>query len=426
MKNKNILIIGSGGREHALAWKIKQSPEVDKIFCMLGNGGTEEIAENVKIAPNDFGNIIQFVRENDINLTIVGPEDPLVNGIVDAFESENLPIFGPNKNVAQLEGSKIFAKDFMKRHHIPTADFAKFDEEIEVRNYILTTQYPLVVKLDGLAAGKGVMICPDYHTAEKALDTIFVEQKFGENPAVVIEDFLIGEEISIIALVSGTDYKLFTPSQDHKARFEGDTGQNTGGMGAYAPAPLATPNLINEIEKIVILPTLDGLKKDGESYLGFLYFGLMMTVDGPKILEYNCRLGDPETQVILPQLESDLLDAIEFALGGNLANCDWKLADDYAVGIVAASDGYPESYEKGKEISGLGLVKNATVFQAGTKMENGKLQTSGGRVLLVTAQDKSLKNAQKTAYRELEKISFDGMIFRKDIAEKGIRRLENE
>ncbi|MBL7052628.1 MAG: phosphoribosylamine--glycine ligase, partial [Candidatus Marinimicrobia bacterium] len=235
-----------------------------------------------------------------------------------------------------------------------------------------------------------------------------------------------GEEISIIALVSGTDYKLFTPSQDHKARFEGDTGPNTGGMGAYAPAPLATPNLINEIERIVILPTLDGLKKDGESYLGFLYFGLMMTVDGPKILEYNCRLGDPETQVILPQLESDLLDAIEFALSGNLANCDWKLADDYAVGIVAASDGYPESYEKGKEISGLDSVKNATVFQAGTKMENGKLQTSGGRVLLVTAQDKSLKNAQKTAYRELEKISFDGMIFRKDIAEKGIRRLENE
>ena len=423
---QNILIIGSGGREHAMAWKIKQSENVDKIFCIPGNGGTANIAKNVEMPINDFSQSIEFVRKNDVDLTIVGPEGPLVDGIVDVFESESLAIFGPNKSCAKLEGSKIFAKDFMKRHHIPTACFERFDNEKDARNYLKTATFPLVVKLDGLAAGKGVIICSDFQSANDALDTIFKNQKFGKNPAVVMEEFLVGEEISIIALVGGDDYQLFAPSQDHKARFEGDAGPNTGGMGAYAPAPLGTPETIAEIEKTVILPTLDGLRKDGESYTGFLYFGLMLTENGPKILEYNCRLGDPETQVILPQLESDLLGAIESALSCDLANFDWKLADGFSVGIVAASNGYPDSYEKGKIISGLNSVENATVFHAGTKNENGKLQTSGGRVLLVAAQHNSLKTAQKMAYGELEKIEFDGKVFRKDIAEKGIKRLENE
>jgi len=424
MKNKNILIIGSGGREHAICWKIKQSDCVRKVFCIPGNGGTTEIAENIEIPIQDFNRIIEFVQKNDIDLTIVGPEDPLVNGIVDAFESKKLPIFGPRKNTAKLEGSKIFAKNFMKRHQIPTADFEQCDDEKTARQYIQSAKFPLVIKLDGLAAGKGVAICSDCQMADDILDKIFVQKQFGQNPAVVFEEFLVGEEISIIALVSNLEYKLFTPSQDHKARFEGDTGPNTGGMGAYAPAPLATTTLIEEIKKTIILPTLNGLNSDGDSYFGFLYFGLMITKDGPKILEYNCRLGDPETQVILPQLESDMLIAIESALHGNFANCEWKLADGYTVGIVAASEGYPESYEKRKEISGLELVNNATIFHAGTIAKNGDLQTSGGRVLLVSAHDSSLKMAQKKAYQELDKISFDGMVFRKDIAEKGIKRIE--
>lgn len=424
-----VLIVGSGGREHALAWKIAQNPEVTQIFIAPGNAGTAGVGENVAIAADDLENLKALVKEKSIDLTLVGPEQPLVAGIVDAFQIENLSIFGPRQNAAQLEGSKAFAKDFMQRHNIPSGAYKTFSEYEPAAEYVRSMEPPLVVKASGLAAGKGVIICQSREAAEQALHDIMQDRRFGvAGNQVVVEEFLQGEELSVIALTDGTHYRLLASSQDHKPAFDGDTGPNTGGMGAYAPAPVATPELLQQVATTIIEPTLSGMKTEGKPYVGFLYFGLMITKDGPRVLEYNCRLGDPEAQVILPLLKSDLLDVIQSAMNMRLDATPVELVPGYATCVVAASGGYPGSYQKGKAISGLETVnpEYCQVFHAGTVALKGQIQTSGGRVLGVTCNGSTLQESIERAYAELGKIQFDEMHFRTDIAQKGLRRLGEE
>lgn len=421
----NILIIGSGGREHALAWKVSQSPRADRIFIAPGNAGTalEDSITNVDIQAEDINALAKFAKDNQIGLTIVGPEVPLVAGIVDHFNEQGLRIFGPNKNAAQLEGSKSFCKDFLARHNIPTAAYGTFTDLQKACDYIDHCSIPVVVKADGLAAGKGVVIAETKEQALSAVNDMLAANRFGDaGSKVVIEEFLEGIELSFICMVDGKNCLPMATSQDHKARDEGDTGPNTGGMGAYSPAIAETPELNAEVMRSVIEPTIKGMEADGNRFSGFLYAGLMISPEGvAKVLEYNVRFGDPETQPIMMRLKSDLVDLCDAAIDGRLDKVTAEWTDESAVGVVLAAGGYPESYAKGEVIRGLEVTAdNTKVFHAGTSSRDGNVVTSGGRVLCVTATGATVKEAQQKAYASVDKIDFNDMYCRRDIAYRAI------
>lgn len=413
-----IAIIGSGGREHAMAWKIEQSESAEKVYVLPGNGGTKN---NVEINSSDFPAIKEFCRKEEIDLIVVGPEVPLAEGIVDYFKESGIKIFGPDKIGAQLEGSKIWSKEFMKKNGAATADFWLTDDKDEIREIAEEKDGQLVVKYDGLAAGKGVFVCSTVHEVLEA--ATIIKDRYGADAPILIEDKLQGQEVSIIGICDGKNICMLQPSQDHKAVFDGDTGPNTGGMGAYCPVPFCGEELLAQINKDVVEPTLTGLQAENIDYKGVIYFGLMITDDGPKVLEYNVRFGDPETEVILPALKTDLLQVILASLNGTLGDIDLEFNPGYFVDVVLASGGYPDSYEKGIEVSGLeNISRNVNVFHAGTKLDGDKLLTSGGRVLNVVARGESLREAIDLVYQDCAKINFNKMYYRKDIAMKGLRR----
>ncbi len=424
-----ILVVGGGGREHALCWALNNSNKVTKIYCAPGNAGISEIAECVNIGAEDIENLCKFAKENSIDLTVVGPEAPLVKGIVDIFNENGLKIFGADKKGAQLEGSKVFAKEFFKKYNIPSADFKIFDNADEALKYAEAIEYPKVFKADGLAAGKGVIVAKTKDEGIEAIKKIMIDKKFGDaGNRMVIEDFLEGEEASFIAVLDGKTFIPFDSSQDHKPVFDNDEGPNTGGMGAYSPAPVVNETVFNKIIEKVLIPTINGLKNEGIEYKGVLYAGLMIKDNEPYVLEYNCRFGDPETQPLLVRLDYDFCEIIENAIDGNLEeikdNVKWK--DEAAVCVVMASGGYPESYKKGYEIKGLDEVKNmenVVVFHAGTKKEGNKIVTSGGRVLGVTALGKTIPEAIENAYKAVSKISWTDVHYRKDIGKKALKYL---
>jgi len=427
----NILIIGAGGREHALAWKAAQSPAVEKVYVAPGNAGTatEPMMENVAIDVMAFDDLVTFAQINNVELTIIGPEAPLVAGIVDAFEAAGLRCFGPSRGASQLEGSKSFTKDFLARHHIPTAAYGTFTEIEPALAYLQQQGAPIVIKADGLAAGKGVIVAEDLATAEAAVRDMLSGNAFGEaGHRVVIEECLQGEEASFIVIADGEHALPMATSQDHKRIGEGDTGPNTGGMGAYSPAPVVTEAVYQRIMQEVILPTIKGMASEGNSYTGFLYAGLMISADGtPKVIEYNCRFGDPETQPIMLRLQSDLVQLCSAALDKKLNNCttEWNMRP--AVGVVMAAGGYPGDYEKGKVISGLGEgeSESAKVFHAGTALKNGEVVTSGGRVLCATALGDTVTDAQVNAYALADKIHWENAYLRRDIAYRAVKRESN-
>ena len=418
----NVLIVGSGGREHAFTWKASQSDLVKKIFVAPGNAGTslEPKAENIDIRASDIDALVSFSEKESIDLVIVGPEDPLVKGITDAFKKVGINCFGPESVGAQLEGSKDFAKAFMKRHNIPTASYESFTDANEAKKYIKENELPQVIKADGLAAGKGVVILEDYETAFKTIDEFISETKYGDaSRKIIIEDFLKGQELSYIVMVNGTEYLPLATSQDHKTIGDGDIGLNTGGMGAYSPVPFVNDELDFKIKKEVIDPTVRGLADNGIAFRGFLYAGLMIDSNlNPKVLEYNCRFGDPETQPIMLRLKSDLIDMIQTCFSGDIGNYEIEWDKKSAMGIVMSSKGYPESYETGKEISGLdGLAgkNDIKVFHSGTTLESENVLTNGGRVLCVTALGDDLNQSNLNAYSALKEIDWDGKYYRKDI-----------
>lgn len=425
-----VLILGSGGREHALAWKISQSPDVKKVYCAPGNAGTAKVAENLEFGPGDFGTIADFVKVKNIGLTVVGPEAPLVDGITDYFERFNLPIVGPKQTAAQVEGSKVFAKKFMKKHAIPTANFVATDDPDDAKRLCEEYFYKgVVVKADGLAAGKGVIVCSKLEEAIEAVNSIMVDKIFGDvGNRVVIEQRLFGEEASFIALTDGKYVLPLASSQDHKPAFDNDQGPNTGGMGAYSPAPIIE-GLEKEIIDKVMTPVINGMRAEGHPYKGVLYAGLMVIDNKPYVLEFNCRMGDPETQPMVVRLKSDIMPYFKAVVNGNLEEVVGKKPVEWdnraAVCVVMASKGYPDNYEKGKEISGLRgelqRMPEVVVFHAGTKQENGKIVTSGGRVLGVTALGGTIKDAQARAYEAVKKISWDGVHYRTDIGSKALR-----
>jgi len=417
-----ILVIGGGGREHALCWKLRQSPRVRELYCAPGNAGTELLGRNVALTGPE--ELARFAEDEGIGLTVVGPDDALAGGIVDVFESRGLRIFGPSKAGARFESSKGFAKRFMERHGIPTARFGEFTESAEAHRYCQEMNYPVVIKADGLALGKGVIIAANADEAAKAIYRIMERRQFGEaGSRVVIEEFLSGEECSIHALVDGHSYAMFPGAQDHKRALDGDQGPNTGGMGAYTPAPVLTPELERQVREQVLEPFVRGLEADGLSFKGLIYPGLMVTPGGLKVLEFNCRFGDPETQAFLPRLKTDLIDAMEAVIEGRLAGCPLEWRDEAAVCVVMASGGYPGDYAKGKEIRGIEAAEaGATVFHAGTKRVDGRLVTSGGRVLGVTALGADVRTARENAYAAVEKIVFEGAHYRRDIAAKALTR----
>ena len=421
-----ILLIGSGGREHALAWKMARSPRVQKVFVAPGNGGTanqkHEGIENLPIS--DLQELADFAKREQIALTVVGPEAPLAAGIVDVFRNQGLRIFGPTQLAAQLESSKDFSKAFMKRHGIPTADYQTFSNASEAHNYIDQKGAPIVIKADGLAAGKGVVVAMSLPEAHMAVDMMLSDNKLGNAGArVVIEEFLIGEEASFIVLVDGKNVVPLATSQDHKRLHDGDQGPNTGGMGAYSPAPVVTPEIHARAMREVIMPTVLGMKADGIPYTGFLYAGLMISPDGRiKTLEFNCRMGDPETQPIMARLESDLVDALDKAIDGKLDEVELKWDRRIALGVVLAAHQYPDTPRSGDRISGIPAPTNdQIVFHAGTKLHDGNLLTSGGRVLCVVGLADTVKAAQQEAYSAVEQIHFDGMQYRKDIGFRAIK-----
>ncbi len=423
----NILIVGSGGREHALAWKASQSPKVSKVFVAPGNPGTalEPGIDNVAIAVDNIPALLQFAQEHDIGLTIIGPEVPLVLGIVDQFQAAGLKCFGPTAKAAQLEGSKTFCKDFMSRHHIPTAAYQSFTDQTDAIAYIKQHGAPIVVKADGLAAGKGVIVAQTEQEAITAVEDMLAGNAFGEaGHRVVVEEFLAGEEASFIVIADGKHALAMATSQDHKARDNGDKGPNTGGMGAYSPAPVVTPEIHERVMRDAIMPTLNGMAADGLPYTGFLYAGLMIAPDGTiKVLEYNCRFGDPETQPIMMRLKSDLVALCEAALAGELdkTTSDWD--DRAALGVVLAAGGYPDAYQKGAVLSGLPTAgaDDCKVFHAGTAQVGDDIVTAGGRVLCACALGADIKEAQHKAYQLAEKISWDGIYYRTDIGFKAIK-----
>src|SRR3989337_1953017 len=421
----NILVVGSGGREHAIVWKIAKSRRVKKIYCAPGNPGIAQLAECVDIKADDISGLRDLAIREKIDLTIVGPEVPLTLGIVDSFEDKGLKVFGPLKKAAEIEGSKIFAKNLMQKYGIPTGGYKVFNDSREAKEYIKEHSYPLVVKADGLAAGKGVIICKTKEDALDAIKLIMEKKVFGRaGDRVIIEEFLKGEEASFLAITDGKTVIPLPPCQDHKAIFDGDKGPNTGGMGAYSPTPIITAKLKEEIIDSIMMPTVKAMEKEGRPYKGVLYAGLMITEDGPKVLEYNCRFGDPETQPIIMRLRNDLVDVLSAAVEGRLSkiklNCDNKVA----LCVVMASKGYPGTYEKGKEIKGIeeaSKIKDVVVFHAGTAVNGGKLVTAGGRVLGVTAMGVGIKRAINKAYEAVAKIRLEGVHYRKAIGEKAIK-----
>ncbi|HEY3898790.1 MAG TPA: phosphoribosylamine--glycine ligase [Chthoniobacter sp.] len=422
-----ILVLGSGGREHALLWKLQQSPRVRALYCAPGNAGTAQLATNVPIGPGRTGDeqqqLVEFAQREGIDLTVVGPDDALAAGVVDLFQKHGLRIFGPTQNAARLESSKIFAKEFMQRHGIPTAKSGSFSESSEAQRFCQRARHPLVVKADGLALGKGVIIARNSWESGLAIHEIMDLRKFGDaGRSVLIEEFLEGEECSIHALVDGHDYLLFPAAQDHKRALDGDEGLNTGGMGTFSPpAKLLTPAMEERVRREVLDPFIAGLKRDGLDFRGMLFPGLMVTTDGPKVLEFNCRFGDPETQVLLTRLDSDLLDLLEATIDGRLKSVDARWKTDAAVCVVLASGGYPGSYANGKAITGLEKIpEGVTVFHAGTRQENRQIVTAGGRVLGVTALAGDLSTARQRAYEAVAGIDFEGRHFRRDIAVKGL------
>lgn len=417
----NILVIGSGGREHALAWKIAQSPRLKLLYTAPGNPGTKNLGENVDINPHDVPALLEFAVKKKIDLTVVGPELPLTLGITDEFEKKGLKIFGPRKNAAELEGSKVFAKEFMKRHKIPTGRFAVADSPEKARTVIDSGEFgfPVVVKADGLAAGKGVLICKDKPEAYDAVNTIMVEKKFKTaGKRIVVEEFLKGEEVSFIVVTDGVQILPFVTTMDHKALLEGDKGPNTGGMGAISPSPFIDKNLFSVVMKEIVFSTITRMLEEGRKYKGVLYVGLMLTEEGPKVLEYNCRFGDPETQPQMLRLKSDIVDIFLAALEGSLVEDHIQWSRKASGCVVLTSGGYPEKYEKGKKISGLEKFAESSdifVFHAGTKFENNTYFTNGGRVLNVCASENTLAETMGKIYNAANKIDFEDMYYRKDI-----------
>jgi phosphoribosylamine--glycine ligase len=418
-----ILVLGSGGREHALIWKLRQSPRVQALFCAPGNAGTAQLGANVPIKITEQQKLVDFAKREGIDLTVVGPDDALAAGIVDLFQKNGLRIFGPTQSAARLESSKVFAKEFMQRHGIPTARSGSFSDSGEAHRFSQKAQHPLVVKADGLALGKGVIIARSAWESALAIHEIMDARKFGDaGNQVLIEEFLEGEECSIHALVDGAGYLLFPGAQDHKRALDGDQGLNTGGMGTFSPpSKLLTPELEERVRREVLDPFIAGLHRDGIDFRGMLFPGLMITADGPKVLEFNCRFGDPETQVLLARLESDLVELLEATIDGRLAQTQAKWSPQSAVCVVMASAGYPGSYASGKAITGLDSTpEGVTVFHAGTQQGDGRIFTSGGRVLGITALASDLAAARRCAYAAVEGIQFEGRQFRRDIAVKGL------
>lgn len=414
-----ILIVGSGGREHAIAWKCAQSRRVDKIFCAPGNAGIGQIAECVPITAMEFDKLAAFAKEQKIDLTIIGMDDPLVGGIVDAFEAEGLRVFGPRKNAAILEGSKAFSKDLMKKYNIPTAGYETFNSPEAALEYLKTAEYPTVLKADGLALGKGVLICNTREEAEAGVKTLMLDKQFGSaGDRIVIEEFMTGREVSVLSFVDGHTIKIMTSAQDHKRAKDGDKGLNTGGMGTFSPSPFYTAEVDEFCKKYIYQATVDAMKAEGREFKGIIFFGLMLTPKGPRVLEYNARFGDPETQVVLPRMKNDIIDVFEACIDGTLDKIDLEFEDNAAVCVVLASDGYPEKYEKGKLITGLEAFDNNPgyyCFHAGTKRTDDGFVTNGGRVLGITATGSDLKTARANAYKATEWVSFENKYMRHDI-----------
>lgn len=416
----NVLMIGSGGREHALIKAILKSPRLEKLYCAPGNGGISRDAQCVDIPVMDKEKMVAFAKENSIDLAFVAPDDPLAAGMVDAFEEAGIRAFGPNAAAAVIEASKVFSKNLMKKYGIPTAEYEVFDNSVDAIAYVKGNNIaPVVVKADGLALGKGVIIAQTVEDAEKAIKSIMEDKKFGESGnKVVIEEFLTGPEVSVLSFTDGKTVKPMVSSKDHKRALDGDKGLNTGGMGTISPNPYYTDELADECMETIFKPTIEAMQKEGRPFKGCLYFGLMMTPKGPKVIEYNARFGDPEAQVVLPRLKTDILDIIDAVIDEKLDEIDIEWSDDCSACVVMASGGYPESYKKGIEMFGMddnGQVEGATVYHAGTKYSDGKFYTNGGRVLGVTATGKTLDEALEKAYAAVEKISFDGAHYRHDI-----------
>ena len=416
-----VLIVGSGGREHAIAWKVAQSKKVDKIYCAPGNAGISEVAECVPIGAMEFDKLVAFAKEKEIDLTVIGMDDPLVGGIVDVFEKEGLRVFGPRKNAAILEGSKAFSKDLMKKYHIPTAAYETFTDPEKALEYLETAKMPIVLKADGLALGKGVLICQTLEEAKEGVKTLMMDKKFGSaGDEIVIAELMTGREVSVLSFVDGNIVKIMSSAQDHKRAKDGDQGLNTGGMGNFSPSPFYTKEVDEFCKKYIYQPTVDAMKAEGRPFKGVIFFGLMLTPEGPKVLEYNARFGDPEAQVVLPRLENDIVDVFEACIDGTLDKVDLKFDNDRAtVCVILASDGYPVEYKKGFPIEGLEKFKGKDdyyVFHSGTKFnDKGQIVTNGGRVLGVTATGKDLKEARKKAYEATEWVSFENKYMRHDI-----------
>lgn len=415
-----VLIIGSGGREHAIAWKVAQNPQVEKIYCAPGNGGIGQVAECVPIGAMEFDKLAAFAKEREIDLTIVGMDDPLVGGVVDVFEKEGLRVFGPRKNAAILEGSKAFSKDLMKKYNIPTAAYENFDNPEEAIAYLKEkAEFPIVLKADGLALGKGVLICNTLEEAEEGVKTIMLDKKFGSaGNTLVIEEFMTGREVSVLSFVDGKTIKTMTSAQDHKRAKDGDQGLNTGGMGTFSPSPFYTKEIDEFCQKNIYQPTVDAMAAEGREFKGIIFFGLMLTEKGPKVLEYNARFGDPEAQVVIPRMKNDMVEVCQACIDGTLDQIELEFEDNAAVCVVLASDGYPVSYEKGFPIEGLESFEGKEgyyVFHAGTALKDGKIVTNGGRVLGVTAKGADLKEARKNAYEATEWIQFENKYMRHDI-----------
>ncbi len=415
-----VLIVGSGGREHAIAASVAKSPKVDKIYCAPGNAGIGQLAECIDIKAMEFEKLVSFAKENKIDLTIVGMDDPLVGGIVDAFEAEGLRIFGPRKNAAILEGSKAFSKDLMKKYNIPTAAYENFDDADKALEYLETANFPIVLKADGLALGKGVLICNTLDEARAGVKEIMLDKHFGEaGNRMVIEEFMTGREVSVLSFVDGKTIKTMTSAQDHKRAGDGDTGLNTGGMGTFSPSPFYTEEVDKFCREHIYQATVDAMAAEGRMFKGVIFFGLMLTEKGPRVLEYNARFGDPEAQVVLPRMKNDIIDVVEACIDTRLDEIDLQFEDNAAVCVVLASDGYPVKYEKGFEIRGLESFEGKDgyyCFHAGTRLDaNGKFVTNGGRVLGVTAKGADLKEARKNAYEATKWVDFDNKYMRNDI-----------
>lgn len=414
-----VLIVGSGGREHAIAWSVAKSDKVDKIYCAPGNAGIAEYAECVAIGAMEFDKLVAFAKENEVDLTIIGMDDPLVGGIVDAFEKEGLRVFGPRKNAAILEGSKAFSKDLMKKYNIPTAAYENFDDAKAALAYLETAKFPIVLKADGLALGKGVLICNTLEEAKEGVRSIMLDKQFGAaGNRMVIEEFMTGREVSVLSFVDGKTIKTMTSAQDHKRAKDGDQGLNTGGMGTFSPSPFYTEEVDEFCKKYVYQATVDAMKAEGREFKGIIFFGLMLTPDGPRVLEYNARFGDPEAQVVLPRMKTDIIEVMEACIDGTLDEVDLEFEDNAAVCVVLASDGYPVKYEKGFPIGGLDEFKKHDgyyCFHAGTKFDGDTVVTNGGRVLGVTAKGKDLKEARANAYAATEWVTFANKYKRNDI-----------